>query len=75
MAIQVQKVTKVQIDTILERKIENICSYPSILTFVLDPQKNSLIIGSKDLDPDHSVGPDLGPNSLQRLSADDKSHH
>ena len=29
------------------------------------------------LDPDqerHSVGPDLGPNCLQRLSADDKSH-
>ena len=28
------------------------------------------------LDPDqnrHSVGPDLGPNCLQRLSADDKS--
>ena len=22
-----------------------------------------------------SVGPDLGPNCLQRLSADDKSHH
>ena len=30
-----------------------------------------------DLDPDQdrgSVGPDLGPNYLQRLSADDKSH-
>ena len=30
---------------------------------------------SKGLDPDqdqHSVGPDLGPNRLQRLSADDK---
>ena len=27
------------------------------------------------LDPDHSVGPDLGPNCLQRLSADDKSLH
>ena len=29
----------------------------------------------KQLDPDqvqHSVGPDLGPNCLQRLSADDK---
>ena len=31
---------------------------------------------SIDLDPDqarHSVGPDLGPNCLQRLSADDTS--
>ena len=30
------------------------------------------------LDPDQdrqNVGPDLGPNYLQRLSADDKSHH
>ena len=30
---------------------------------------------SNGLDPDqdqHSVGPDLGPNCLQRLSADDK---
>ena len=24
---------------------------------------------------DHTVGPDLGPNCLQRLSADDKSHY
>ena len=32
---------------------------------------------SNSLDPDqnrHSVGPDLGPNCLLRLSADDKSH-
>ena len=31
---------------------------------------------SNSLDPDqdrHSVGPDLGPNCLQRLSADDRS--
>ena len=33
---------------------------------------------SNSLDPDpdqerHSVGPDLGPNCFQRLSADDKS--
>ena len=28
-----------------------------------------------DADQDrHSVGPDLGPNCLQRLSADDKSY-
>ena len=33
---------------------------------------------SNGLDSDqdrHSVGPDLGPNCLQRLSADDKSRH
>ena len=32
------------------------------------------ILGSNSLDPDHdrqNVGPDLGPNCLQRLSADD----
>ena len=32
---------------------------------------------SNSLDPDqdrHSVGPDLGPSCLQRLSPDDKSH-
>ena len=32
---------------------------------------------SNSLDPDqdsHFVGPDLGPNYLQELSADDKSH-
>ena len=33
---------------------------------------------SNSLDPDqarHFVGPDLGPNCLQTLSADDKSRH
>ena len=33
---------------------------------------------SNSLDPDQAqcfVGPDLGPNCLQRLSADDKSRH
>ena len=33
---------------------------------------------SNSLDPDqdqHSFSPDLGPNCLQRLSADNKSHH
>ena len=35
-----------------------------------------MIRGSNSLDPDHAqhfVGPDLGPNCLQRLSADDIS--
>ena len=33
---------------------------------------------SNSFDPDqdrHCVGPDLGQNCLQRVSADDKSHH
>ena len=33
---------------------------------------------SNSLDPDqarHFIGLDLGPNCLQRLLADDKSHH
>ena len=33
---------------------------------------------SNSLDPDQArrfVGPDLGPNCLQKLSADDKSRH
>ena len=43
-------------------------------------QKNLSGIPSecKSLDPDQVqcfVGPDLGPNCLQRLSADDESHH
>ena len=29
---------------------------------------------SNGLDSDHSVGPDLGPNCLQRLSADGYEH-
>ena len=44
-------------------------------------QKNVFLINaitvSNGFDPDkdqHSVGPDLGPNCLHRLSADDKSH-
>ena len=43
-------------------------------------KKNSKITisVSNGLDPDqdrHSVGPDLGPNCLQRSSADDKIRH
>ena len=34
------------------------------------------VSNSLDLDQDrHFVGPDLGPNCLQKLSADDKSCH
>ena len=34
------------------------------------------VSNSLDLDQDqHSVGPDLGPNCLQRLSVDDRSRH
>ena len=46
----------------------------SKLTFSKNSFRNAIIV-SNDLDPDQnqpSVGPDLGPNCLQRLSADDK---
>ena len=49
----------------------------SKLTYSKKSFRNT-IRGSNSLDPDrdrHSVGPDLGPNCLQRLSADDKNHH
>ena len=47
----------------------------SKLTYCRNSFRNT-IRGSNDLDPDldlHSVGPALGPNSLQRFSADDSS--
>ena len=38
-------------------------------------KKNTRVSNGLDTDQDRlSVGPDLGPNYLQRLSADDKSH-
>ena len=46
----------------------------SKLTFSKNPFSNTIRV-SNGLDPDqdrHSVGPDLGPNFLQSLSADDK---
>ena len=46
------------------------------LIFSKDSFRNIIRV-SNGLDPDQnwqSVGPDLGPNCLQRLSADDKSH-
>ena len=55
------------------------CFWICLLTFK-KKSKNSFgntIRVSNGLDPDqdrHSVGPDLGPNCLQRLSAVDKSH-
>ena len=30
---------------------------------------------SNNLDSDQNVGHDMGPNCLQRLSAEDKNHH
>ena len=44
-------------------------------TFSKNSFKNTIRV-SNSLDPDqarHFVGPDLGPNSLQRLTADDTS--
>ena len=46
-----------------------------IIFFQKNTSKRLLV--SYGLDPDqdrHYVGPDLGPNSLKRLSADDKSY-
>ena len=48
----------------------------SKLTFPKISFRNTIRV-SNILDPDqdrHPVGPDLGPNCLQKLSADDKSH-
>ena len=48
----------------------------SKLTFSKNSFRNTIRV-SNSLDPDqdrHSVGPDLGSNCLQRLSADDKTH-
>ena len=47
----------------------------SKLTFLKNSFKNTIRM-SNSLDPDqaqHFVGPDLGPNCLQKLSADDSS--
>ena len=46
-------------------------------TFSYNSFRNTIRV-SNGLDPDQdrrSVGPDLGPNCFQRLSADDKSRH
>ena len=50
----------------------------SKLTFSKNSFRNTIVLIriSNSLDPDqdlHSVNPDLGPNCVQRLSADDKS--
>ena len=47
----------------------------SKLTFSKTSFRNTIrVSNSSDPDQDrHSVGPDLGPNCLQRLSTDDKS--
>ena len=47
------------------------------LTLKKKPVRNTIRVSEGlDLDQEqHSVGPDLGPNCKQRLSADDKSHH
>ena len=45
------------------------------INFFTNSFRNTIRV-SNSLDPDqdrHNVGPDLGPNCLQRLSADDKS--
>ena len=57
-----------------------LCFYCCLLFskyFFLNYFKNTIGV-SNGLDPDqdrNSVGPDLGPNHLQRLSVDDKGRH
>ena len=54
-----------------------ICEFFLKITFFKKSLWNTIRM-SNSLDPDqarHFVGPDLGPNSLQRLSTDDKSRH
>ena len=49
-----------------------------LLTFFFKKSFRNTFRLSNSLDPDqdrHFVSPDLGPNCLQRLSVDDKSHH
>ena len=51
-----------------------VCWYFSKLIFSKTSSRNTIRV-SNSLDPDqdrHFVGPDLGPNCLQKLSADDK---
>ena len=54
------------------------CRLPTFskLTFSKNSFRNTIRVAN-GLDPDQdrqSVGPDLGPNCLQKLSADDKNH-
>ena len=54
-----------------------VCRFFFTLTISKKSFRNTIRV-SKRLDPDQArsfVGPDLGPNCLQRLSADDKSRH
>ena len=58
----------------LEKKKLPYADFFSKLSFSKNSFRN-IIRESNKLDPDqtrHSVGPDLGPNCLQRLSADDE---
>ena len=52
-----------------------VCLFFSKLTFSKNSFRNTIRM-SNSLDPDrarHFVGPDLGPNCLQRISTDDTS--
>ena len=48
--------------------------FSKLTTFVFKKKSFNTISVNIDL-ARHSVGPDLGPNCLQMLSADDKSNH
>ena len=54
-----------------------VCRYFSKSTFLKNSLENTNRVSNR-LDPDqaqHVVGPDLGTNCLQRLSADDTNKH
>ena len=62
---------------ILKCNVFTFAQYILKLTFSKTSFRNTIRV-SKVLDQDkdrHSVGPDLDPNCLKRLSADDKSRH
>ena len=55
-----------------------VCGFFFKINFFSNKSFRNTIRLSNCLDPDqaqHFVGPELGPNCLQRLSADDKSRH
>ena len=58
---------KVQLDILFQNFFVVCCFFPSKLIF------SKILCGSNSLNPDqarHFVGPDLGPNCLQRSTAD-----
>ena len=66
---------QIPIDTLITLNSLYSADFFSKLTLSKNAFRNTIrVSNSLDTDQDrHSVGPDLGPNCLQKLSADDKS--